>query len=862
MQFFLSLTFTSILFTSISAQQTPSTVPPLLPSPPNQTTQNPLFPLTTTVFPTLLPGNVISPPGTNTSVPNGLPTQVTLPPQVTPLPNLPGGNVSYAIIQMKVGLLFCNATQRLRNLMGFGQSSPAITIAMRKIRKDHLIDNIDMTFVWYMDNCNEAKAVGYTTKLIQQDGVDAIIGPSCATSAIVSGIVAAYYNTPIYVWGAATASELADPVRFPTLGNVGVNTYVLGQAVRSLLVQYNWTEFALLYTLDTEQRKCDFLQQDIEKALVDDPTGTTIVYKRQLSLYFTERSMKDALLDVKSRARIILACFDSDLDKRAFLIYANDLGLNQNDEYVFIFPDIRSQGMLQRAPGVAQQQGSQATLTSGWTKTVILEMVGIRMRWLPQGILLWARVGKSDSQQAGERRMPMSQEDITERLTSAFNKVFEMQEKKFSNEEFFMSQSFMGYISQKGTDEVIDIRVNAEQSDAYNTVLIRKNHLPEVYAKVNQLETAKKRILHSKAIGFPKEIPKDIKKELDQAQERADDEFGFKITYSRHRKDDFVAFNHLVTVNWPPLSNPAPAYLRFDLVIIDALNLFEKYPQEYTSNIQKVLDILKNLQPAFVDTYLFFDSGSRLGRPFTTRRSLIQFLKVDILPLFPSCEEYSLGGLNLEGLEENEIEREPLLLLPSLYNTEAKIILDFTFRTYFIRSDDSARNTFAIPMISIQEVITWLHRPNPEDPSKKRELQLGDETFSYDESLQANTIKEIKHRLLEIFVSATQRCSYILEVVLLGLVHTHIWEALPELKEDCIALNDKTREQLKIYIDHDSQFREYPNQTVPSARLLGFAPRAEAKLPHPLQKNQLGPPPGEILIQRNSKVPAVPETPV
>ncbi|KAI1707073.1 receptor family ligand binding region domain-containing protein [Ditylenchus destructor] len=368
MQLFLPLAFTSILLTSISAQLTPSTVPPLttgsstvpplLSSPPNQT-QNPLLPLTTTVFPTLIPGNVVSPPGINTSIPNSLPSQVT------PFPNLPGRNVSEGIIRMKVGLLFCNATQRQRSLMGFGQSSPAITIAIRKIRKDHLIDNIDMTFVWYMDNCNEAQAVGYTTKLIQQDGVDAIIGPSCATSAIVAGIVSAYYNTPMFVWGAATASELSDPLRFPTLSNVGVNTYVLGLAVRALLVQYNWTEFALLYTLDEEQRKCDFLQQDLEKAFVDDPTGTTIVYKRQL--YSTERSMKDALSDVKSRARIILACFDSDLDKRAFLIYANDLGLNQNDEYVFIFPDVRSQGMLQRvqhsfnsAPGVAQQQRSQA----------------------------------------------------------------------------------------------------------------------------------------------------------------------------------------------------------------------------------------------------------------------------------------------------------------------------------------------------------------------------------------------------------------------------------------------------------------------------------------------------------------------
>ncbi|KAI1695984.1 hypothetical protein Ddc_20769 [Ditylenchus destructor] len=537
--------------------------------------------------------------------------------------------------------------------------------------------------------------------------------------------------------------------------------------------------------------------------------------------------------------------------------------------------------MLQRAPGVAQQQGSQAYINF-W-----MDQNGDPGDGRNQDALATARHSI-----VVKRRMPMSQEDITKRLTSAFNKVFEAQEKKFSNDEFFMSQSFGGYISQTGTDEVIDIRVNAEQSDAYNRVLIRTNHLPEVYAKVNQLETAKKRILH-KAIGFPKEIPKDIKKELAQEQEQADDvrkkqkemdrvkkeradiaeknrkrkqaektesdeagstyftfklrrspttisssyemannrlfatitmesetlsdipgdilvdifrfmnrkdlsnialgnrrwrdisrthfaqypllllgelsiaknvfgkrEPGLKIDYrwidmeddSRGMKDDSVAFNHLVTVNWPPLSNPAPAYLRFEKVDITAFHLFEKYPQEYTFTVRKLLDILKNLQTAFVDSELFFGSGPSLGEPFTTRRSLLQFLKVDILPLFPSCREYVLVGLNLEGSEENESEREHLLLLPELYDSEAKIVLVFTFNLHL--GDQvvlpSAKNTFAVPMISIQEVITWLHRPNPEDPSKKRELILRDETFSYDESLQANAIKEIKHRLLEV----------------------------------------------------------------------------------------------------------------
>lgn len=30
------------------------------------------------------------------------------------------------------------------------------------------------------------------------------------------------------------------------------------------MMQYEWRQFALIYTLDSEQRKCDFLQQDLE----------------------------------------------------------------------------------------------------------------------------------------------------------------------------------------------------------------------------------------------------------------------------------------------------------------------------------------------------------------------------------------------------------------------------------------------------------------------------------------------------------------------------------------------------------------------------------------------------------------------
>ncbi|TKR61354.1 hypothetical protein L596_028472 [Steinernema carpocapsae] len=164
---------------------------------------------------------------------------------------------------LKIGMLFCNSTQRLRDLMGFAQSASAVTIAYERIQSEGLLKNINFTFVWYMDNCDESQAAGYTTQLIQRDQVAAIIGPSCSTSAIISGILGAFYNTAIFTWGAASSSELTDAVRFPTVASINANTFTLGLAIREVMFEYEWKEFALIYTMDKVQRKCDFLQQTL-----------------------------------------------------------------------------------------------------------------------------------------------------------------------------------------------------------------------------------------------------------------------------------------------------------------------------------------------------------------------------------------------------------------------------------------------------------------------------------------------------------------------------------------------------------------------------------------------------------------------
>lgn len=50
------------------------------------------------------------------------------------------------VISLKIGLFFANSTKALRTLFGFGQSAPAVTLALRRARDEHLIDSVNVTY--------------------------------------------------------------------------------------------------------------------------------------------------------------------------------------------------------------------------------------------------------------------------------------------------------------------------------------------------------------------------------------------------------------------------------------------------------------------------------------------------------------------------------------------------------------------------------------------------------------------------------------------------------------------------------------------------------------------------------------------
>nr|CAD2149303.1 unnamed protein product [Meloidogyne enterolobii] len=307
----------------------------------------------TTTTTTLLPTLITTKPNTITTTTSVIKANTTLttststtstPPststtQPTPTTSTPSNGLN---LQLKVGLLFANGSKDLRAQFGFGQSAPAITLAMQRAASEQLINNINFNFTWFMCDCDEALASGYTNQLFVNLHVDAIIGPPCVTSALITGYISSFYNFPVFVWGAAVAAELND---IPTVTNVNTNTNMLAMGVQALLMQFQWQEISTIYIPDNIGMVCSYFQQDMESLLNNNP-NITIVYKKQMDS--TTASMKETLNKIKTCSRIIVSCFDSAVDRRNFLLAMNDLGLVESTEYVLIIAQLQNQGMLQQ----------------------------------------------------------------------------------------------------------------------------------------------------------------------------------------------------------------------------------------------------------------------------------------------------------------------------------------------------------------------------------------------------------------------------------------------------------------------------------------------------------------------------------
>ncbi|KHN81453.1 Guanylate cyclase receptor-type gcy-1 [Toxocara canis] len=227
--------------------------------------------------------------------------------------------------KIKVGMLVTKSTPEVSVIVGFQTSASAVMIAIDRIKIENILPNTNITFLWYFDECEDYLSAGYSTRMILADGVDVILGPTCPDSALTVSTIAKFYNFPIFLWGSIMPTTISDVKKYPTVTTTTAITYPVAAALLATLKQFQWSEFALVYSTSRSNKipRCSFIAQDIEY-LVNTESSVTLSLSRTIDS-IDDLSNGTIFMSVKSRARIVAACLETDDERRAFLkatIYA------------------------------------------------------------------------------------------------------------------------------------------------------------------------------------------------------------------------------------------------------------------------------------------------------------------------------------------------------------------------------------------------------------------------------------------------------------------------------------------------------------------------------------------------------------
>ncbi|KAK0421344.1 hypothetical protein QR680_015188 [Steinernema hermaphroditum] len=244
---------------------------------------------------------------------------------------------------LKVGILIPQDNAVLATQTGFMRSAGAIPIAIDTIRRNHLLDDYNFTFVVKHDECDEALSAGYAVELIRNHSVDVIVGPTCSTPAITVGVIATFYNVPVYFWGLVTSQQL------------------LAQAFVAFMDQFNYERFAFIY-VSTPLEKCKYIGDDLKNVIENSSiSDVNMVYSHRLEDSSSVNIRKIMAASIQ-RARIFALCFDNDNDRRNFFLAIYDMKLD-TDEYLYIMLDTRGYGFGQRATkNITDKNNYQGTI--------------------------------------------------------------------------------------------------------------------------------------------------------------------------------------------------------------------------------------------------------------------------------------------------------------------------------------------------------------------------------------------------------------------------------------------------------------------------------------------------------------------
>uniref|UniRef100_A0A1I7T6G5 Guanylate cyclase n=1 Tax=Caenorhabditis tropicalis TaxID=1561998 RepID=A0A1I7T6G5_9PELO len=261
-----------------------------------------------------------------------------------------------------LGFLHCDIipenVEGSSSYISYRTSASAASIAVDRIKQENLLLGYDFKFTILYDQCDENLAAGNAVKLFVEHNVDALIGPTTNIPAIPVFTLATYYNIPVVTWGMTSSAALDDAGRYPTAGIISIGSRSLAVAFRELMLEYKWDQFVYAYSLEGDDEKCETMRDDFQNMIAY--YGDIVLSYSVQIMDQSEEGLLAVLKDVSTRGRsrfdsegpvlmvltVIVPCFHEGntrgLHRRWMLVAARNGFVTE--EYVYIFPSLRSKG--------------------------------------------------------------------------------------------------------------------------------------------------------------------------------------------------------------------------------------------------------------------------------------------------------------------------------------------------------------------------------------------------------------------------------------------------------------------------------------------------------------------------------------
>ncbi|XP_062989323.1 guanylate cyclase 2G-like [Elgaria multicarinata webbii] len=209
--------------------------------------------------------------------------------------------------------------------------STVFQIAIDKVNSDpSYLRNYSLEFVYADCGCEAKKSLHAFINQFQKDQILALFGPVCSEAAEVTGLLASWWNIPMFGFVGRSA-KLDDSFLYDTYINLVSPLQMIGEVLHKTLQHFGWRYIGLFGSSSDvfTWGEMEELWTSIENQL---KTNITITAKVRYNTR-DQNLHQEKLNYIASVARIIvLIC--SSLDARSILLEAKELGMT-NGPYVF-----------------------------------------------------------------------------------------------------------------------------------------------------------------------------------------------------------------------------------------------------------------------------------------------------------------------------------------------------------------------------------------------------------------------------------------------------------------------------------------------------------------------------------------------